>query len=84
MFCTPSAGIWSQHNRDTSAVWLITDADPEHPGKHVARAHVLDHQGGRQLPGALVADTLAGLREQMPAGLEITSVSGDDVLEVWD
>jgi hypothetical protein len=43
-------------------LWLVTNADLEHPDRFVARAHTADHHGGTYLPGALVADTLAELR----------------------
>ena len=40
---------------------MVSEADPGHPGKFTARAHTLDHRGGKHLPGALVADTLIEL-----------------------
>jgi hypothetical protein len=49
--------------RGTWLLWLVTDADLEHPGMFVARAHTADHYGGAYLPGALVAGTLVELRE---------------------
>lgn len=67
--------------------WVITNADLEHPGRFVARAHTADHHGGVYLPGALVADTLEGLHAMLPAGLTRhgrTSVDPPDVFEVWE
>jgi hypothetical protein len=66
---------------------IVTDADLEHPGRFIARAHTADHHGGTYLPGALVADTLDELREQLPNGLtrrDRTSVEPPKVLETWD
>jgi len=68
-------------------MWLVTDADTEHPGKVVARAQRADHQGGTRLPYALVADTLDELRTVLPADLtrrDRTSAQPPDVLETWD
>jgi len=74
-------------SRDKWLTWILTAADVEHPGKHVARAHQADHQGGTVQPGALVADTLAELRAMLPAGLtrsDRTSALPPDVIESWD
>jgi len=68
-------------------MWLVTDADTEHPGKAVARAQRADHQGGTRLPDALVADTLGELRTMLPAHLtrrDRTSALPPYVLETWD
>jgi hypothetical protein len=73
--------------RWTWLAWVVTNADLEHPGRFVARAHTADHQGGRYLPGALVDDTLEELRAILPTGLgrrDRTSLDPPDVLEVWD
>jgi hypothetical protein len=67
-------------------LWLVTDADLEYPGRFVARAHTADHQGGTYLPGALVAESLDDLRQQIPKGLtrrDRTSVDPPEVLETW-
>lgn len=67
--------------------WVVSNADLEHPGRFVARAHTADHHGGVYLPGALVADTLGELRTMLPVGLERhgrTSVDPPDVVEVWE
>ncbi len=68
-------------------VWTLSDADLEHPGKAVARAHETDHHGGKLLPGAMVANTQAEVRAMRPAGLmrlDRTSALPPDVLETWD
>jgi hypothetical protein len=68
-------------------IWIVTAADMEYPGKVTARAQVPDHQGGTCLPGALVADTLDGLRAMLPARLtrrDQTSSQPPDVIESWD
>ncbi len=68
-------------------IWIVTGTDAEHPGKHVARAHQADHQGGTVQPGALVANTLVELRAMLPAGLarhDRTSALPPDVIEAWD
>jgi len=68
-------------------VWIVTDADLEHPGKMVARAHEADHHGGTFLPGALVANTLDEVRAMLPNGLtrlDRTSIVPPDVIETWD
>ena len=73
--------------RGTWLAWVITNADLEHPGRFVARAHTAEHQGGRYLPGALIADTLDELRAMLPTGLkchERTSLDPPEVVEVWD
>lgn len=72
-------GVW--------VMWFVSDADAEHPGKVVARAYVADHHGGKLLPGALVANTLAELRAMLPAGLtRHNAIAGAPVgeLETWD
>jgi len=77
-------------DRGVQLAWLVSEADPTHPGQFTARAHTLDHHGGKYLPGALVADTLVDLRAQMPAGLTITPRTPwqdfypDDIVEMWD
>jgi len=68
-------------------IWTLTDSDIEHPGKMVARAHEADHHGGKLLPGALVANTLAELRAMLPTELtrrDRTSALPPDVIETWD
>ncbi len=68
-------------------LWTLTDTDIEHPGRYVGRAHEADHHGGKLLPGALVANTLAEVRAMLPAGLtrlDPTSALPSDVLETWD
>ena len=73
--------------RGTWLAWIVTAADLEHPGRFVARAHTSDHTGGVYLPGALVADTLEELQEQLPTGLTCrrrASIDPPEVLEVWD
>jgi len=68
-------------------IWTLSDTDREHLGKHVARAHEADHHGGKLLPGALVANTLAEVRAKLPAGLtrlDRTSALPPDVIETWD
>ncbi len=68
-------------------VWIVSTADLEHPGKVVARAHAVNHQGGNVLPGALVADTLDDLRAMLPANLtrhNRTSSMPPDVIEEWN
>lgn len=73
--------------RGTWLVWVVTATDLEHPGKFTARPHTADYQGGKYLPGALVADTLVELQAQMPAGLACrgrASIDPPDVVEVWD
>ncbi len=77
-------------DRGVQLAWLVSEADPEHPGKFTARAHTLDHQGGKYLPGALVGDALAELHAQMPFGLTITPRMAwqdfypDGIVEAWD
>ena len=67
--------------------WLMWFVSCERPGKFIARAHTAAHDGGKWLPGELVADTLDELRAMLPAGLtrhERSSVMSPEVLEVWD
>ncbi len=74
-------------SRDKWPIWTLTDTDLEYPGKVVARAHEADQHGGKLLPGALVADTLAELRAMLPTELtrrDRTSAWPPDVLETWD
>lgn len=73
--------------RGTWLMWFVSNADLEHPGKFIARAHTADHKGGVCLPGAVVADTLEGLRAQLPVGLRRlgrTSIHPPEVIETWD
>ena len=46
-------------------VWTFADTDLEYPGRHVARAHEADRNGGTLLPGALVANSLNELRAML-------------------
>ena len=73
--------------RGTWLAWVVSNADLEHPGRFVARAHTCDHHGGVYLPGALIADTLVALRAQLPAGMTChvwCSVDPPHVVEVWE
>lgn len=68
-------------------IWTLSDTDIEHPGRYVAPAHEADQHGGKLLPGALVANTLAELRAMLPTGLtrlDRTSALPPKVLETWD
>jgi len=77
-------------DRGVQLAWLVSEADPDHPDQFTARAHTLDYQGGKYLPGALVAETLAELHAQMPAGLTVTQrmpwqdFIPDGIVEMWD
>jgi len=71
----------------TWLLWIGIDNDVEHPGKMVARAHEVDHQGGTVLPDAMVADTRNPLRVMLPEGLmrhDRTSALPPGVIETWD
>jgi len=87
---TPAEAQFLQNDataRGTWLAWVVSNADLEHLGRMVARAHTADHSGGVYLPGALVADTLGELRAMLPAGLARhgrTSVDPADVVEVWE
>ncbi len=73
--------------RGTRLAWVVSNADLEHPDRLTARAHTADYHGGVCLAGALVADTLAKLHAQLPAGLTCrgrTSMDPPNVLEIWD
>src|SRR4051794_22752080 len=50
-------------------VWVVTDADQEHRGKVIARAHTANADGRVYPSGVLVADSLLELRLQRPVGL---------------
>ena len=84
---TPAEAQAVQDDATGRGTWLariVTNADLEHPGCFVARAHTADHAGGVYLPGALVADTLEELRTMLPAGLARPgrpSVAPRDVVE---
>jgi hypothetical protein len=68
-------------------IWLVSDADPEHPGKVVARPYTADPKGGVYLAGALVADTLDDLHAQMPEGLTVQPREAfhlQEIIETWE
>jgi hypothetical protein len=61
--------------------WVVTRDPPEHPGKFVARLVT-------ETPSSyvLLADTLAGLRAQLPPGLarsERQPADPPEVVEIW-
>ena len=56
-------------------------------GKARAWALMADPQGGRRVPGEMVADTLDELRAMLPLGLKRdkpTELMPPEVVEVWD
>jgi hypothetical protein len=68
-------------------IWLVSDADPEYPGKVVARPHTADSHGRVFLAGALVAGTLDELHVMMPVGLrahprEVFHLP--EIVEAWE
>ena len=72
--------------RGTWLAWVVSNADLEHPGRLMARAHTADHCGGVYLPGAVVVERLDKLRAQLPAGLTCSGrapFDSPDVVEVW-
>lgn len=87
---TPAAAQAMQDDttrRGGFLVWIVTAADPAHPGQVMARAHTADHRGGAYLRGALIAETLEALCGHMPAGLtrqDRASVDPPEVLETWE
>jgi hypothetical protein len=63
------------------AGWIVMRDPPEHPGRFAARL-VTEHA----TPYVLVADSLADLQAQMPAGLvrtERQSTTVPDMVEAW-
>lgn len=63
--------------------WFVA---PAVGGAVMARAHTADFQGGVLLPGALMAPTLAELRQMMPAGLTTEDRQASDpaeIIETW-
>jgi len=64
-------------------MWTLTDTDLEYPGRYVGRAHEADHNGGKVLPGALVARNLAELPTELTRR-DRTSALPPDVIETWD
>src|SRR3954454_4293389 len=74
---TPAEAQRLQDDARVSGCWLMWFVSYERTGKFIARAHTGAPDGGRWLPGELVADTLPELRAMLPAGLtrwERTSV----------
>jgi hypothetical protein len=70
-----------------SGRWLMWFVSYERSGNFTARAHTAAPDGGKWLPGEMVADTLNELRAMLPPGLtrwERTSVMSPEVLEVWN
>ncbi len=89
MALTAAAAQVMHNDAAARGKWLVgtlTDIDLEYPGRYVGRAHEADHNGGKLLPGALVARNLAELRAMLPTGLtqhERTSMVPPDVIETW-
>ena len=68
-------------------IWIVSSADPEHPGKVTARPHTADAHGEVLLVGVLVADTPAQLRAMKPVGLTVRPRDPfhmPEILETWD
>jgi hypothetical protein len=68
-------------------VWLVSDADSEHPGKVVARPYTADPKGRVYLVGALLADTLDDLHAQMPEGLTVHPREAfhlPEIIQTWE
>jgi hypothetical protein len=66
--------------------WLITDADPGHPGKVVARLAQGEFGGTAHVAATvLVADSLDELRHQAPEGLMVHAAPrASGYVEIWD
>jgi hypothetical protein len=61
--------------------WIVMQDPPDYPGKFVARLVT-----NRQTPYLLLADTLAGVQEQLPSGLVRSDRQPADlpeVVEIW-
>lgn len=66
--------------------WLITDIDPGHPGKVVARLAQGEFGGtGHVVETVLIADSLDELRCQAPDGLVVhPAPRASGYVETWD
>jgi hypothetical protein len=61
--------------------WIVMQDPPDYPGKVIARMVT-----NRQTPYLLLSDTLAGVQEQLPAGLvrsDRTPADPPEVVEIW-
>lgn len=61
--------------------WIVLHDIPEHPGKYIARFAT-----DRPTIYVMVAETLAGIHEQLPAGLDRSPRRPNDppdIVEVW-
>lgn len=68
------------------SVWTVTENPSDHPGKFVARRHVVGRGEVRPTDDHHIADTLAEVRDMLPAGLyPLPRQPGDDpvIVESW-
>ena len=88
LILTPAEAQRLQDEARAAGRWIMWFVSYEEgPGKFIARAHTAAHDGGKWLPGELVADTLDELRAMLPPGLtrwERTAMMAAEVVEVWD
>jgi hypothetical protein len=70
-----------------AVVWVVSNADEDHSGMVVARAHTADSQGRIRVAGVLTADSFIELRVQMPVGLmpwRRDPYHLPHIIEVWE
>ena len=74
------------HGQGAAVVWVILRVQPG--DTLVARSHTVARDGGRFLPGRLVAGALQELRALLPAGLTqreaLPGVTPPEWVEWWD
>jgi hypothetical protein len=71
---------------DFLQMWVVYNNPSDYPGKWVVRLYLVGRGGASVPAGAVVADTLEGVRAAIPPGLQrLERHSADDpvVYEVW-
>jgi hypothetical protein len=84
---TPADAQRIQDDAQVAGRWLMWFVTFERTGKFMARTHTAAPDGGKWMPGMLVADTLDELRAMLPTGLtrrDRTPIMWPEVVEVWD
>jgi hypothetical protein len=69
------------HQNRALVGWVVMNDPPDHPGKFIARLVI-----GIPSGYLLLADTLGGIREQLPHGLvrsDRQPVDPPEVVEIW-
>ncbi len=71
---------------DFLQMWVVYNNPADYPGKWVVRLYLIGRGGAGVPAGAVVADTLEGVRAAIPPGLQrLERHAADDpvVYEVW-